>query len=83
MFSSSSTDGENGNAQYSSSKEIGNPISMSLKPFVLYILAWANPNSGPSQEDRSSNAWKWVYPLGFGFILLGMSAILVCLAIFS
>ncbi len=63
--------------EYSSSKEIGNPISM-LSGFLLaYIfLAWANPNSGPSQDDKSSNAWKWVYPVGFGLIIMGMRIIL-------
>jgi hypothetical protein len=32
-------------------------------------LAWANPNNGPSQDDRSSNAWRWVYPVGFALII--------------
>jgi hypothetical protein len=36
------------------------------------FVAWANPAGGPSQDDRTSNAWKWVYPLGFGLIVFGM-----------
>ena len=55
--SSSSSSDESAKQQNSSSKEIGNPIT------------WANPNSGPSQDDRSSNAWRWVYPVGLGMIL--------------
>jgi len=38
--------------------------------YVAKFLAWANPNAGPSQDDRSSNAWRWVYPAGFAFILV-------------
>jgi hypothetical protein len=36
----------------------------------IYSLAWANPNAGPSQDDRTSNAWRWVYPAGFAAILV-------------
>jgi len=35
----------------------------------MIYLAWANPNGGPSQDDRTSNAWKWVYPAGFALII--------------
>jgi hypothetical protein len=63
----SSSDGQKG---YSSSKEIGNPISTCKSSHSSYfILAWANPNGGPSQDDRTSNAWKWIYPAGFSLIV--------------
>ena len=37
--------------------------------FIPYI-AWANPNAGPSQDDRAPSAWRWVYPLGVTAILV-------------
>ena len=73
LFTSSSSEPGPDASENSSSKEIGNPISMSSIPSINeFYLAWANPNNGPSQDDRSSNGWKWAFPVGIGMIAFGM-----------
>ena len=74
LCSGASSQNASDQSKYSSSKEIGNPISMFtfVASPTYFLLAWANPAGGASQDDRTSNAWKWVYPVGFGTIIFGM-----------